>query len=360
MRALQFRAGPQALLKLRRQGGLHPAGVRAVVGASGGPKWLILAGLDRPLFGEWLARSRHPIPLLGSSVGAWRMVLYAQSDPVAALDRFREAYVHEQRYSKKPDPAEVSREVRRLLEVALGEDGTETAVANPYRPLQILTNRMRGNPNPSNAGLYLRIAAAAGSNLVDRRWLGRWVIRSLFESPAAQDHVPAMDALPTERQELSSRNLRAVLAATAAIPGLMEVVREIPEAIPGTYLDGGITDYHPTLAHQTGDGIQLMPHFHGQVIPGWFDKKLRHRHNRSAALDDTLLVAPSPELIASLPYGKIPDRRDFMQLDDDQRIAYWKQVLAASERMGEEFMELVEDGALIDRLQPLDSDEAQR
>lgn len=352
MRALQFRAGGEALAKLRRDGGLHPDRVRAVVGASGGPKWLILAGLDRPLFGEWLARAHHPIPLLGSSIGAWRMALYAQPDPVAALDRFREAYVREQHYSKKPDAAEISREIRRLLEVALGEDGADGVLGNPQRPLQVLTSRVRGAAHPGRPGLYLRLAASAGGNLLHRRGLGAGVVRSLFETPAAHRTLPEPTDLPSERQALTPENLRPVLAASAAIPGLMEVVREIPGAVPGTYLDGGITDYHPILEQDTGEGIRLMPHFHGRVIPGWFDKALRHRHNPARALDNTLLIAPSPELVASLPHGKIPDRGDFFRLRDQERMAYWKEVLAASDRMGEEFMALVDSGRLLDRIQP--------
>ena len=79
-----------------------------MVGASGGAKWLVLAGLDKALIREIVPRYTAPVHLLGSSIGAWRFSCYAQSDPMAALARFERAYLT-QTYSEKPDRAEITR-----------------------------------------------------------------------------------------------------------------------------------------------------------------------------------------------------------------------------------------------------------
>ena len=83
--ALTLRAGPDAL-RLVRERGLRAQDVDIIPGASGGAKWLALAGLDRFLFGEFLQQPREkPVHLIGSSIGSWRMACLAQRDPVAAL-----------------------------------------------------------------------------------------------------------------------------------------------------------------------------------------------------------------------------------------------------------------------------------
>ncbi len=353
MEALQLRAGFRALAQIRKHG-LSPDLVRVVSGASGGPKWLILSEFDRHFFGDWLARARQPITLIGSSIGAWRMMLHAQPDPVAALDRFLHSYVHEQRYSRRPTPREISGEIRRLLDVGLGDGGARAVVSNAARPLQIITNRIAGNGHHGQVGVFLRMLAAAGANLRNRQALGRWMIRSLFETPSARASLPDPADFPTERHELHANNLREVLSASGSIPGWMEPVRDIAGAPPGTYLDGGISDYHPAFSHETGEGIVAMPHFYGHLIPGWLDKRLRARHNRLPGLENTLVIAPSKALVADLPHGKIPDRHDFIRFKDQARIDYWEKVRQASRRMGEEFMELVETNRLLDRIQSFD------
>ena len=53
--ALTLRAGPEALAIVRERG-LRPEDIDVIPAASGGAKWLALAGLDRFLFGEFLKR----------------------------------------------------------------------------------------------------------------------------------------------------------------------------------------------------------------------------------------------------------------------------------------------------------------
>ncbi|CAM2855319.1 hypothetical protein PSDI105340_07590 [Pseudoalteromonas distincta] len=49
------------------------------------------------------------------------------------------------------------------------------------------------------------------------------------------------------------------------------------------------------------------------------------------------MITPSKEFVASLPYGKIPDRNDFTDLDADTRIKYWNTVFSETERLADYF-----------------------
>jgi len=51
--SLTLLAGPDALRRIRERG-LSADDIDILPGASGGPKWLVLAGLDQVLFREFL------------------------------------------------------------------------------------------------------------------------------------------------------------------------------------------------------------------------------------------------------------------------------------------------------------------
>ncbi|MNG15558.1 hypothetical protein D3C84_993980 [compost metagenome] len=91
------------------------------------------------------------------------------------------------------------------------------------------------------------------------------------------------------------------------------------------------------------------------MVPGWFDKSLPWRKGDAERLQDVLLISPSREYLATLPHGKLPDRRDFKRYlgDDAGRERYWRKAMAESQRLGDEFLELVESGRLGERLQSL-------
>jgi hypothetical protein len=98
----------------------------------------------------------------------------------------------------------------------------------------------------------------------------------------------------------------------------------------------------------------LYPHFQRQVVPGWLDKALKHRHRATAALDHMLLLAPDPQLVAALPNGKLPDRHDFMTYANDLagRMRVWTGAAQASQQLADEFAEWLQTPRM-DRVQAL-------
>lgn len=172
-----------------------------------------------------------------------------------------------------------------------------------------------------------------------------------------QRAAPPLDALtdfPSRSLPLDLANLRHALLASGSIPMVMEGVRDIPGAGAGTYRDGGLLDYHLDLPYR-GDDLVLYPHFTDKVVPGWFDKALPWRKGDATRLQNVLLMTPSPQYLAALPYGKLPDRNDFKRFmgDAPSRKRYWYKAIAESRRLGDELLELIATGRLQDRLQAL-------
>jgi len=120
--------------------------------------------------------------------------------------------------------------------------------------------------------------------------------------------------------------------------------------------DGGVTDYHLDLDYDgdddSGEGLVLFPHFYDHVVPGWFDKSLPWRRAGARNFSRTLLIAPSPAFVARLPGGKLPDRKDFYTLTDDQRFERWERVNAMTSVLGEELHELIATGRIADHVRP--------
>jgi hypothetical protein len=349
---LTLRAGPEAL-RLLRERGLRAEDVEVLPGASGGPKWLVLEGLDRVLFGEFLRSPRtRPLHLIGASIGSWRLACLAQKEPVAALERFAAAYL-EQRYPPRPPPSLVSSTSARILEALLGPEGGEDIVQHPWARLHILTTRCRGPAAREHKGVLLAgLAFAALANVLSRRTLALQLTRVIFHTAGDDSPFAGLNDVPTVHQPLTRENLRAALLASGSIPGVMSGVH-IPGAPAGTYRDGGVVDYHPNLHFGPGQGLVLYPHFYPHVIPGWFDKSLRWRWSLARHFQRALLLSPSEAFVSRLPHGRIPDREDFLRFGDAERIRQWNAVREASHQLGEEFRELLATGRLVDRVQPL-------
>lgn len=345
---LRVLAGPAALARLRADG-LDADAVDAMPGASGGPKVFSLFGLDRALFGEFFRGRQRPLHLVGSSAGSWRFACAAQRDPLAALDRFEASY-RGHRYSDHPPPAEITAVARQTLADVLGDGGAAEVADNPVYRLHVAVSRIRGVGRGGRRRELAALGLAALANAASRRALGRLAERWLFHAGGEPGPLTRPDGLPTRHCTLDAANLGAVLLASGAIPGLMETVPEIPGAGPGPFCDGGIVDYHFDVRLDVG--LVLFPHFYPEVVPGWFDKALRWRRG-GARLANTVLIAPSPEFVARLPYAKIPDRRDFEVLDDETRERYWRAVAGESERLGAVFLELCRTGEIADVAEPL-------
>jgi hypothetical protein len=349
--ALKISAGPAALGHIRREGFDRNA-FTVMAGASGGPKWLVLSQLDRVL-GPWLLHGRDtPVFLLGSSIGAWRFACYAQSDPVAALDRFEDAYVA-QRYDARPAAEEVTARSREILDILLSDHGIDEILTADTVRLNVMTVRSRAlTASDAKVPLMTGLAVSALANAVSRKLLGLFYVRSLFSDPRSEPPFAELPGLPLERAPLMPANLREAILATGSIPLVLEGVRDIAGAARGTYRDGGIVDYHFDVELSGGTGLVLYPHFYGYVVPGWFDKSLKHRRGR-ANLDRVVLIHPSGEFVAGLPNGKIPDRKDFETMSNDARIRCWRRVIAECERLAETFDEWRARGQLEARVEPL-------
>jgi hypothetical protein len=339
---LTILAGPGALAELRDTG-LRAERVRVLCGASGGPKWLALHGIDRALF-PWLLRGgRAPLHAVASSIGSYRFACLCARDPLSALERFAEAYV-EQRYAKNPSPLDVSREGERIVRVLLGADGVAPLVDHPLVRLHIVTTRFRHLGALENRAQLLGLGFAALSNAISRRALSLSVERVVFDAGGDPGPFAPWRDLPTRHVPLVEQNALAALAASSAIPGVMAGVRDPLLAPPGVYRDGGIADYHFGSEIDVADGLTLYPHFYPELVPGWFDKSLGFRRTRG--LQRVIVIAPSTAYVASLPYARIPDRADFARMRDSDRIAAWRRVLELGLALGEELMELVESGRI--------------
>lgn len=351
--ALQILAGRRALETLRERG-LHADDIGIVAGASGGPKWLVLAGLDRVLFGGFLTAPRErPLHLIGSSVGSWRMACLAQRDPVAAIERFETAYIEQQRYSPRPSPREVSAVGNRLLDALLGPDGADQILQNETRRLHVVTVRARGlAASERRLPQLASFGFAALANMISRRTLAWQFERVIFDNAGDDSPFRHFDDFPTRHVPLTGENLRPALMASGSIPMVLEGVR-IPGARRGVYRDGGVIDYHLDIDYGRGAGLVLYPHFYPHIVPGWFDKPLPWRTPSPRNFDRVVLLAPTDAFVASLPGGRIPDRKDFHRYDEAERVRLWRRVVDASRRLGEAFAELNATGRWAEHVRPL-------
>jgi hypothetical protein len=348
---LTLRAGPHAR-QLIRERGLRVEDVDVLVGASGGAKWLVLGGLDRYLFGEFLPSRVAPLPAIGSSIGSWRIACLGQRDPLAALERGHHGYIYLQRYPRRPTAAQVTAVLQQALDILLGATGVDEIMGHPWLRPHVITARGRGLLASSwQPLLSVGLVLTAALNAIHRRALGITFERTIFRPSAAPASFARAADVATSFVDLTPENLRAALLASGSIPLLCEGV-SVPGA-DGVHWDGGIVDYHPHLDWDAGTGLVLYPHFYPHLVPGWFDRRLPWRHGRGSWLDRVLLIAPSSRFVAALPNAKIPDRSDFLQLSDAARVAAWQGALDASARLGDELRDLVVRQRVADRLEPL-------
>lgn len=312
-----------------------------LLGASGGPKWLILGQLDRVLFSEFLPAERaEPLRAVGSSVGSWRHACLAQEDPVAAIDRFEDIYVNWE-YREKPGVEEISAASHSMIEHVLAGSGAERLVEHPWLQSYIVTARGRGPASArNNAAVGAGMGTAALANAIHRKVLAGFFQRVVFSSRGAE--VLPYGDFATARVDLQPRTVPKALHASGSIPFLLAGERDIDGAPRGHYWDGGIIDYHFAPQTLAGDGLVLYPHFRGDLTAGWFDKFLPWRRHKPPAVGQLVLLCPSESFIASLPQQKIPDRSDFTNLSPAARIGYWRECIERSRELADDFASQLE------------------
>ncbi|RMF14601.1 MAG: patatin-like phospholipase family protein [Alphaproteobacteria bacterium] len=355
---LLVRAGCRARRSIIEAGGLKPGMIAGMLGASGGPKWLVLRWIDEVVARRLLLLNKRPVTLIGSSIGSWRLACHAHPDPLEAFARFADSYLS-YRYEAGDDRRKVTVDSRSILDPVFTAEERAAMFAGSRR-LAIVTARGRG-PLGRVGGPMLAagLLALAAANALSRRHIRHFVERVVFADPRVET-LQFPGPFTTRRAPLAPDVLADALMASGAIPFVLEPVRDPPGAPAGTYWDGGLVDYHFAppphleLDETTGPGILLYPHFRGDLVPGWFDKPWVSRHSHPAHFDDLLLFAPSPSFVARLPHGKIPDRGDFKLLpDNDERLAYWRLVLDEARRLGDALEFLLEGDALARRLESL-------
>ncbi|MAD46377.1 MAG: alpha/beta hydrolase [Oceanospirillaceae bacterium] len=344
MAALKIFAGADALEHIRSNG-LSADDIDMVMGASGGPKWISLAAIDRYLISEWFGGRTKPLHLLGTSAGGWRLACYARNNPLAAHARFQDAYMGQQ-YSAKPSAQEVGAECRHILSEILRPDtdipGEQEIMNHAVMRYNTLVTRCRGLGASENKVLQgLGMVGAMSSNMLARSAMRPWVERVFFHHP----HKPPIDYfphLPARHVALTADNLAPAVLATGAIPMAISGVHDIPGAPRGTYRDGGITDYQFDLPVLPEKGFVLYPHYFAKApIGGWFDKKLKWRTSSREYYKRTIIIAPSWEFAATLPGGRIPDLDDFYQYPDySERRRRWDIAAAECEKLADELQDI--------------------
>jgi len=356
MELLQYRAGTKALEILRTRG-LSPNELQALLLPAIGPKWLVLAGFDRALLQEgWFDALPGRLLLFGASVGAWRALALAARDPQRAHSALLDAYC-EQRFSEDDSPSAISDAYQRLLRQVFSDDDLANAAHHPKLDLAIATARARG---PLALNGHFAQAAALGSaallNSFSPRAQRLFYQRVVFMTgPDGQSPYPMLRAAGGIRTRLTTRNMREVALASGTVPLYMKLVRDIPDAPSGAYLDGGFSDYHLNRTADAGAGLSILFLHQSRIIPSWLDKFVPWRHAGPEVLSRLLLVHPSDDFVRSLPGSAIPTRDDFKRFvrEPEARIARWRAVAAQSGELATSFLRDVTSGAIAARARAL-------
>ena len=346
---LQILAGKKALAEIREHG-LRPERIKLMVGASGGPKWLMLSRLDQYLSEHFFPQATQPIALLGSSIGSWRMACYAQQDPLSSFKEFEQLYVH-QRYSENLDPKEISVYINKVLSQLFSPNRAKHVVSNPLRKLYVVAVRNRKLLNGrSKLAQGFGLLTAATGNLFSSKIVEAIYPRVII-SP--QQSTSPYFSKP-ETIELNADNLSASLVASGAIPMVMEPTKVIGGK-DRWYWDGGLVDYHFSGPFNIEDGLVFYPHFFPKITPGWLDKAIPWRKAKAHNYDNVVMLAPSESFIAKLPYGKIPDRKDFENLSNEERESYWNTVLEATNKLVDDLHSALEKDGARSAVMPIES-----
>ena len=349
---LDIYAGPAASKRIKEQGFSQDL-FTTFLGASGGPKWFVLFGTDKYLFGEFFKGRQQELNLVGSSAGAFRASCFAQNDPVAAISRLAKHY-SETVYSKNADASEVTQKARELMDALMGSTGVEEIMTNPVFKAHFVVAKCQGFAASENKALQtLALVKSYLLNRFNRKYLRSQYQRYIFQSQNSNFAFTDPDGFYSKTLPFTPDNVVPSLLASGSIPLVMEGIKDIPDAPKGMYRDGGIIDYHFDMAIDS-PGLTLYPHFSSTLRAGWFDKNLS-RQVRASHYDNAVVICPSANFVEQLPYQKIPDRKDFTAMEAEQRIQYWRTVMSETERLAEYLANFVDKQQLeiIKPIQPL-------
>ena len=327
--------------------------VKVIAGASGAAKFLVLTGIDRVLL-SWFKQRTDPLYLIGTSIGAFRMAAYCQRDPVDALGKLEREYIA-QHYDSRPTRKEITEESQRIIHAYIDDDEIEHIINHPFMRIRFLSNKCKGLLKSENLWVQgLGVALAAGANRLSRNRLGYFFERTLFCASKEKPPFAAMNQFSLGIYRLTQSNFKTALLASGSIPMAMEGISNI-DGVSGVFRDGGILDYHldiPFLPNE--DGLVLYPHFYEHITPGWFDKSLNRKPD-TKNMESVVLVAPSNRFVDRLPFGKIPDRKDFKTFfgKDKERMKYWEKVVEKNKILGDEFSEAIESGKIKEIVKPI-------
>lgn len=335
---LDIYAGKNAL-KTIQEHGFKQELFTNFLGASGGPKWFTLFGLDKYLFGEFFKDRTTELNLIGSSAGAFRAACLSQNDPVAAISRLANKYAHTV-YSDKPSTQDISDSAYEMLDHIFGESGITEIINNKTFKAHFIVAKSKGltryeNKLVQGAGLLSSMVL----NKVDRKLLAKQYERYIYRPATSQVTINDPYHFTSHYIDFTKNNIYSALLASGSIPMVMSGIKNIPGSPKGMYRDGGIIDYHFDFSLESkNQGLTLYPHFNPNPKAGWFDKN-SSRQVLTKSYQNTLLLVPSAQFVASLPFNKIPDRTDFETLDATTRIKYWLTVLSETDRLAESLHE---------------------
>lgn len=345
---IKIQMGDKAKEEIEKKG-FSAALVKMMLGASGGPKWLILSELDKYLLNDFFVDRKEALHLLGSSIGSFRFACYAHPRGVDALRDFRDEYIYMGHAYQEMKDVKKGRELNTKLSVEIVEKSICSSPAdireiinNPVYKLNFITTACKGLGNSElKLPLAMGMAAAGVANVLSRKTLQYFFDRSLFYTDSCSPFFH-LDDLPTERIALNEDNFTRAILASGSIPlatyGFQGLSEKRPKRV---YRDGGLIDYHFDIPTSLDEGIILYPHFYDFALPGWFDKLRKSRQVQAQHYERIMMISPSTELIEKLPYKKIPDRNDFKKMDFKQRVKYWQQVVDMGKYMAEGFSDYI-------------------
>ena len=345
--------GGSKAIEIIRDEGLNLSRGKVVAGASGAAKFLVLTGIDRVLLSQFKQRT-DPLYLIGTSIGAFRMAAYCQRDPVDALGKLEKEYIA-QYYDSRPNRKEITDESWKILHAYIDDDEIEYIINHPFMRICFLSNKCKGPLKSETLWVQgLGVALASVVNRLSRNRLGYFFERALFCASKEKPPFASMNQFPLGIYGLTQSNFKTALLSSGSIPMAMEGISNI-DGVSGIFRDGGILDYHldiPFLPNE--NNLVLYPHFYEHITPGWFDKSLNRKPDKKN-MKSVVLVAPSNRFVDSLPFGKIPDRKDFKTFfgKDKERVEYWKKVVEKNKKLGDEFFEAIESGRIREIIKPI-------